>query len=93
MTEYIDEQELFQLKYADDDDDNDDESYYTLQPDEPKPGGIIDRFEQEVASVKNTSTSRHLTLHDTDHLIRNKSPARACIIEILSLAQIQEKYK
>ena len=54
------------------------ESYYTLPA--PKPKSVI-------------YNPKHITLQEFDRITRNAAPAKVCMVEIASLAQLRETYK
>lgn len=55
-----------------------DENYYSLPTPKPKPIVFVEP---------------RITLEDFDRITRNTSPAKVCMVEIASLAQLQQMYK
>jgi hypothetical protein len=55
-----------------------DENYYSLPT--PKPKTVI-------------SNQKGFTLEEFDRQTKNRSPAKACMVEIASLAQLNARYK
>jgi hypothetical protein len=55
-----------------------DGNYYSLTTPKSKPKVIV---------------VPRITLQDFDRITRNSSPAKVCMVEIPSLAQLQERYK